>query len=244
MAIKDIAGRLLDFFLSLKTSVVLMLGLLFFFIAGALIMPVNPAFDTINALPLFQWLADAPVSATWWLLGSIALIAVLAVNTVACSVESLIRKRSGRQWLIVISPQVIHIGFLLMLVGHIVSASGGFKSNIVAMDGTRLNFPNGMVVKISGIDVKLSPKGFPLDWRADVEYFVDGEKVKSDFMAPNRPSFFRGYGTYLKRVRPYPVKAALVEVTREPGAPWALGGGAVFMLGNIVLVGLKMSRET
>ncbi len=241
--IKAIAYKVLDFFLSLKTSVVLMLGLLFFFVAGALVMPVHPAFETINTAPLFQWLNEAPTGATWWLLGSIALLAALVMNTLACSVESVMKKRSGRQWLLVISPQVIHIGFLLMLLGHLVSAYDSFKGTMVARDGTQATLPNGVVMRVSDIDVTLSERGFPLDWRAEVEYFVDGENVKSDFMAPNRPSFFKGYGAYLKQVRPFPVKAAMVEVTREPGAPWALGGGVIFMVGTIALVGLKMSRE-
>jgi cytochrome c biogenesis protein ResB len=241
--VKAIANKVLEFFLSLKTSVVLMLGLLFFFVAGALVMPVHPAFETINSVPLFEWLRDAPTGATWWLLGSIALLAALVANTLACSIESLIKKRSGRQWLLVISPQVIHIGFLLMLLGHLVSASGGFKANMFALEGTRASLPNGVVVKVNKLDIKLSPLGFPLDWRADIEYQRDGKVVKSDYSAPNRPSFFEGYGVYLKQVRPYPMRAALIEVTREPGAPWALGGGVIFMLGNIALVGLKMSRE-
>lgn len=241
--VKVLAHRVLGFFLSLKTSVVLMLGLLIFFVAGALIMPLHPAFESINSVPLFEWLSEAPAGGSWWLLGAIALLAVLVINTVACSIESLIKKRSGRQWLLVISPQVIHIGFLLMLVGHLVSASGGFKAAMFALEGSRASLPNGVVVRVSRLEVKLSPTGFPLDWRADIEYFRDGKMVKSDFSAPNRPSFFGGYGVYLKQVRPYPMRAALIEVTREPGAPWALGGGAVFMLGTIVLVGLKMSRE-
>jgi hypothetical protein len=241
--VKSIANKVLGFFLSLKTTVVLMLGLLFFFVSGALVMPVHPAFKSITEVPLFEWLRDAPTGATWWLLGALALLVALVMNTLACSVESLVRKRSGRQWLLVISPQVIHIGFMLMLLGHLVSGYDSFKGVLVAREGTQVRLPNGVVMKVSDIDVTLTERGFPIDWRARVEYSDDGKLLKSDFMAPNRPSFFRGYGAYLKQVRPYPVRAAMVEVTREPGAPWALGGGVVFMLGTIALVGLKMSRE-
>ncbi len=241
--IRNIACKILDFFLSLKTSVVLMLGLVFFFVAGAVVMPVHPAFETINSFTLFRWLREAPLDGSWWLLGTIALLGVLVINTAACSVESLLRKRGGRQWLLVISPQVIHIGFLLMLLGHLVSASEGFRGTVYAVEGSQARLPNGIVVKVSRLDVTITPTGFPIDWRADIVYLKDGELVKSDFSAPNRPSFYGGYGVYLKQVRPFPMRAAVIEVTREPGAPWALGGGAVFMLGTIVLVGLKMSKE-
>jgi hypothetical protein len=241
--VKAAAHRLLDFLLSIKTTVVLMLGLIIFFVAGALIMPLHPAFESINSMPLLRWLAQAPAGGTWWLLGTIVLLAVLAANTVACSVESLIRKRSGRQWLLVVSPQVIHIGFMLMLLGHLVSAYGGFKGTMVAVEGTQARLPNGVTLKVSRLDVRRTPSGFPTDWRADVVYLKDGETLKTDYSAPNRPSFHDGYGVYVKQVRPFPMRAALIEVTREPGAPWALGGGAVFMLGTIALVALKMSRE-
>jgi cytochrome c biogenesis protein ResB len=241
--VRAAAKRLLDFLLSIKTTVVLMLGLIIFFVAGALIMPLHPAFESINSVPLLEWLAEAPAGGTWWLLGTIVLLAVLAANTVACSAESLMRKRSGRQWLLVVSPQVIHIGFMLMLLGHLVSAYGSFKGTMVAVEGSRARLPNGVTLKVSRLDVKLTPSGFPTDWRADVVYLKDGETLKTDYSAPNRPSFHGGYGVYVKQVRPFPMRAALIEVTREPGAPWALGGGAVFMLGTIALVALKMSRE-
>jgi len=241
--VKNIGNKVLGFFLSLKTTVVLMLGLLMFFVAGALIMPVHSAFESITWVPLFEWLSEAPLSASWWLLGSLALLVALVLNTLACSIDSLIKKRSGRQWLLVIAPQIIHIGFLLMLVGHLVSGLSGYKEMFPFQEGTMVRMPGNIILKVSQIDVTLTKEGYPIDWRAAVDYIDNGKLVKSDYMAPNRPSFFRGYGAYLKQVRPYPIKAALVEITREPGAPWALGGGVVFMIGTIVLVGLKMSRE-
>jgi len=240
---RTIAHRVLDLFLSLKTTVVLMLGLLFFFVAGAVVMPVHPAFRTITGLPMFTWLAHVPIGASWWLLGALALLSALVINTIACSVESLLKKRSGRQWLLVISPQVIHIGFMLMLLGHLVSGIDSFKGGFIAEEEASVGLPNGLVMVVGDIDITLTDRGFPTDWRASVAYFDGNKLLRSDLLAANRPSFYRGYGTYLKQVRPYPVKKAVIEVTREPGAPWALGGGIVFMLGTIALVWLKMSRE-
>ncbi len=243
MSVKAIAGMVLGLFLSLKTSVVIMLGLIMFFVAGALIMPVSEAFQSINSMPMFRWLRQAPAADTWWLLGSIVLLGALALNTVACSVEALLRKRQGRRWLLIIAPQIIHIGFLLMMLGHLVSASGGMRGTAVAIEGMNIRLPDRLVLKVTEINIRLGPTGHPADWRASIEYSRDGNKLRDDYMAPNRPSFFEGYGVYLKQVRAAPMKAALIEVTREPGAPWALGGGLVFIVGNTVLVGLKMSRE-
>jgi hypothetical protein len=42
-------------------------------------------------------------------------------------------------------------------------------------------------------------------------------------------------------MRPFP--AALIEVSREPGAIWALVGGLFFLAGMITLLILKIKKE-
>lgn len=239
-----IATRTLDFFLSVKTTVVLLLGLVIFMVAGAFVMPMREEYASINAIPLLKWLGQTPVSATWWILGSAVLLTVLALNTVVCGARSLFKRPAGRHWLWVLAPQIVHLGFLLMLLGHLVSSVGGISGSLMARDGTMVNLRDGLVMRISGLDVTLSPKGYPLDWRASVQYMdSSGQSLGSAVLRPNKPSFFRGYGVYLKHVKPYPMKSAHIEISREPGAVWALGGGLVFLLGTIALVGHKMARE-
>jgi hypothetical protein len=55
--------------------------------------------------------------------------------------------------------------------------------------------------------------------------------------------FHRGVGVYVKDLRAFPHKMVLLEVSREPGAIWALGGSILFMTGTIALLMLKMKRE-
>jgi len=35
----------------------------------------------------------------------------------------------------------------------------------------------------------------------------------------------------------------MIEVSKEPGAPWALGGSVMFIAGMIALLVLKIARE-
>ena len=70
------------------------------------------------------------------------------------------------------------------------------------------------------------------------------KKIKEDSLSPNSPSFYKGLGIYLKDIQPYPLKAVLLEVSKEPGAAWALVGGILFMLGTITLLILKIKRES
>jgi len=43
------------------------------------------------------------------------------------------------------------------------------------------------------------------------------------------------------KVAPFPV--AMIEVSREPGAPWALAGGILFIAGMVTLLFLKIRQE-
>jgi hypothetical protein len=235
-----VLGKALDFFLSLRTAIWLLLALIVLFLFGALVMPVREEFQGINALPLFLWLRESPPGASWWLLGSIAALSLLTANTLLCSIESIIRKRRSSQWLLIISPQVIHIGFLFMLLAHLVSSTGSFKGRAAVQEGAGVMLPGEVVLRVKAIEVLTGPGGFPTDWRAEVEYLSGDRRLREDYIGPNRPSFYRGLGVYIKDIRP---GAALIEVSREPGAPWSLAGGVLFMAGTLALFFLKIRKE-
>ena len=258
--LKDFFKKILGFFLSLRTAIWLLLALLLLLLFGALLMPTMEGFKSMNSMPLFQWLRENPPVATWWLWGSIILLSLLTANTLVCSIESVIKKRArpsaekmgGRQWLLVISPQVIHIGFLFMLLAHLMSSAGGFRGRVVAYEGSNIMLPDNestkigsakTVLRVKALTVEVGPMGYPRDWRADIEYLSGGKKLKGDYLSPNRPSFYRGLGIYLKEIRAYPVKSCLLEISREPGSTWALIGGILFMTGTVLLIGLKVKRE-
>jgi hypothetical protein len=235
---------ILNFFLSLRTALWLLMAQLLLFVVGAVLMPTRSEYEAMNSTALFTWLIESPASVTWWLWASVLVLSLMTLNTVACSIESVIKKRQNRQWLLVISPQVIHIGFILMLLAHLLSSLGATKGQAVVREGTHIRLDSESTLRVKSLDVRISPQGYPMDWRADIEFIGGGQAAsRPDFLAPNRPSFFRGYGVYLKEIRPYPVKTALLEINREPGAPWALAGGILFTIGTIALVALKIRRE-
>jgi cytochrome c biogenesis protein ResB len=233
--------KIFGIFLSLRTAVWLLLAMLVLMAFGAVQMPAMSEYESMNSMALLRWLSVQPLKATWWLWGLVGLLSLLTANTLLCSAESLIKKRQGRQWLLVISPQVIHIGFLFILLAHLMSSAASERWSAVAGEGTSLVLPNRTVLRVDNVDLRLGPGGFPTGWRADVVYLdAGGEKLREDFMAPNRPSFFRGLGVYIKDVKP---GAVLLEVSREPGARWALVGSVLFIVGAAALSALKIRRE-
>ena len=198
--------------LSLRTPAWLLGGLLMLSTAGAVQMPAMKAYESMNSTHLFEWVLDQRTGVTWWIWGSIVLLTLLALNTLACSAESLLKKRAGRHWLLVISPQIIHIGFMFMLLAHLMSASSGFNGSVWVREGSVINLPSGSTMQVERIDLILSPRGFPLDWSTNIKFISPDQPAPiAGVMAPNKPSFHKGYGHYLKQVRP---GAALIEERR------------------------------
>ena len=228
---------------SLRTAIWLLLALLCILLYGSIIMPLREEFQGLHMAPLFQWLAESPAGVTWWLWAAIGVLSLLTANTLLCSVESIIKKSGTRNMLLVLSPQVIHIGFLFVLLGHLLSSYGSFKATAYVTQGTVLPLPNNESVVFGEIHADAGPSGYITDWSADIRYLKGGGLSRMDVIGPNSPSFHGGFGIYIKTVefRPFPV--ALVELSRDPGAIWALVGGIFFLIGMAALLLLKIRRE-
>jgi len=237
-------GRVFRAIGSLRLSLWLLAAQLMLFLAGAIQMPLSEYYRSMNTMPLFEWMRIAPPVTSWWLWASVAVMVLLALNTLFCGVESIFRKGAGKQWFQVLPPQAIHAGFLLMLAGHLASSAGAMHEQYPMREGSAVMIPGGYYMRLGEVELDLAPMGYPLDWRARLEYYSSaGDLMERGVAAPNRPSFpasLGGLGVYVKQAA---YGGALMEVHREPGTLWALGGGALFTLGTIALTGLKMRRE-
>lgn len=235
--------KILDFFLSLRTAIWLLLAQIIMLLFGAIIMPLKEEFQALHTEPLLKWLMETPAGITWWLWGAIVILSLLTANTLFCSIESIIKKRGGRQWLLIISPQIIHIGFLFMLLAHLLSSYGSFRGTAFMNEGSAISLPNGNELMLSEIKTDIGPSGYIRNWSANIKYYRDGIFIADDLIQPNSPSLMDGLGVYIKTVQMRPSPAVLIEVTREPGALWALVGGILFLLGMITLLALRIKRE-
>ena len=233
-----------DFFFSLRTTLWLLGVSLVFMFAGAFIMRGKSEFRELHSTPLFEWIQNQPLNLTWWLWCLIGLLAVLTVNTLFCSVESIIKKRKVTQWLLLISPQIIHIGFLFILLAHLLSGIGASQKLLPAREGTQLKIAgNDTVLKVNNINIKLDYYGNIEDWAVAVEYLSKGKSFLKDTIRPNDPSVLQGFNINVKDLRSHPVKAVLLQINREPGALWALVGGILFTVGIVILILLKIKLE-
>lgn len=233
---------ILNLLLSLRTAIWLLCGLIVLLFAGAVVMPAHQEFQSIHAAPLIDWMEAQPFGITWWLWVSILLLVVLTANTLFCSVDSIIKKRKVTQWLLLISPQVVHIGFLFILLAHLLSSLGGFKGMAVAAEGTSLRVLDTTELHVRSIDLSIDPNGYLTDWSVSLEYRDGGAPVRQDRLLPNKPSLYKGLNIHVKDLQAFPYRAVLLEVSREPGAFWALIGGVLFMAGTIALIAVKLRR--
>ncbi len=232
--------KLLSLLTSIRTANILLGLFILLLIAGAILMPERPSFQRINQMPLFSWLKEAPLSDTWWLYGEIAVLFVLALNTVFCSIQSLIKKTQGKSLLLKISPQIIHLGFCFIMVAHLVSSAYSFHLFWVFQETSRAKLPDGTVLELERINYS-AERGYLTSMQAIFK--LKGKDEKRLTIAPNRPALVSGVGVYLKQIALNPVPRALIEISYEPGALWALTGGVLFCLGTVLLIGLRLKQS-
>ena len=240
---RTIVKKVIDFFFSLRTAIWLLLSLVILLLFGSIMMPLKEEFQTMSMVPLFQWMTANPLWITWWLWAAVGVLSLLTANTLLCSIESVLKKRGAKHWLLVLSPQIIHAGFLFILLAHLLSSYGSFKGMTFVSQGSILQLPNGLTVLFKDVNANVDQAGYIEDWSADVRYFRGGAEIASDVIRPNEPSFEGGLGIYIKTVRMEPFPTAMIEVSREPGAPWALAGGILFIAGMATLLTLKIRIE-
>ncbi|HIJ86453.1 MAG TPA: cytochrome C biogenesis protein ResB [Desulfuromonadales bacterium] len=198
----------------------------------------------INSMPLFMWLRETPLSISWWLWIVLALLAVLALNTVLCSSETLWSRWGRGGWSALLAPQFMHAGFLLIVLAHLLSATGSSFNAVTVGEMTLAALPDGSRFGVASISVATSPQGLPLGFSSELVPDVTrpAERV---VISPNHPWFHQGYGVYIKQAEAYPYKRALLEIHREPGAAVALAGALLFTVGNVMLVMIRSKqRET
>lgn len=235
-----------NFFLSLKTTVWTLSGLVCLFFVGSYMMPVHQdIFASMNDDLLFEWVEKVAIQNvwhTWWFFAALAVLVLLTVNTVVCSLQAIRGKWSRENALLRISPQIIHIGFLFILLAHLLGAGWGYKLAGLLPEGALGRLPENIGLHIQEIRVESDAKGYMKDWAVKVALYENNVLVKNGILGPNQPLFYKGTGIYVKTLNFERGPAALLLVAKDPGAMWALVGGILFILGSITLVVLKWEK--
>lgn len=237
---------MIKFFLSLKTAVWTLFALVCLFFIGSSMMPAHrEVFSSMNDQILLRWMegiASDNLWYTWWFFAALAALALLTINTLACSVQAVLGRWSREDFFLRISPQIVHIGFLFILLAHLLGAGWGYKLSGMMPEGAYAPLPENKALGLREIRVQTDANGYMTDWAAEVELFENNVRVKTGTLGPNKPLFYQGTGIYLKSLNYERGPAAVLMIARDPGAIWALVGAVLFMLGLVMILVLKWKK--
>jgi len=201
------------------------------YVAGAFFIPENlDIFTEINDMPLFTWLRQnrGALPVAFWIYLLLVVMALLVVNIVGNGYVTLVAGIKGRRYLQVIPPQVLHVGVVLVLFGHMVSAVSGYKQDVPIklhekriVRGHVLELVNLESLKIEGED--------STRWR--VGLVIDG---KAATLEPAQPAFIDTIGYFAKSASEN-TRSALIGLVSDPGMGWEIAGAVCFILGALGL---------
>jgi hypothetical protein len=235
-----------NFFGSLKTTVWTLLVMIILFFIGAYMMPAHrQVFEPMNEDILLHWAtgtASGNLWSTWWFFAALAALTLLTVNTLVCSIQAIRGRWSRADFLLHISPQIVHLGFLFILLAHVLGAGWGYKLSGLLPEGAYGQLPENRVLYLKQIRVETSAKGYMTDWTAEASLFENNTRVMTGTLGPNKPLFYNGVGIYLKSLNFEKGPAAFLVVASDPGTIWALAGGLLFIMGSVMLLVLKWKK--
>jgi len=88
-------------------------------------------------------------------------------------------------------------------------------------------------IALEDVRVQEDKNGYVVDWEAKVRWTGDGNQTDALSLRPVHPLYFGSYGVYTKSVNvDKDGSSALIRVSRDPGAPWALLGGLLLCVGG------------
>jgi len=235
-----------NFFLSIKTTVWTLLLLICFFFVGSFMMPLHrEIFSSMNDDILLAWVARSSVDTIWytaWFFAAIGGLVLLTINTLVCSIQAVREKWSRSNVLLRISPQITHIGFLFILLAHLLGGVRGYRISGALPEGAVARLPEGQALYLRSVHADSDGRGFPRDWSAEVTLFANNEQVAQGTLGPNQPLLYKGMGIYMKSFEFEPRPYAVILIAKDPGAIWALVGGILFILGSVTLLALKWKK--
>jgi hypothetical protein len=138
---------------SMRLFCILAFAIAAWFTAALFLYPkYSVLFREIDRNVLFHWLfASSPFGdpVRIWLLGLIALVAILGLNLAACvaddftSLSRMLKKRNGssRAAISKLTILLVHISYVLILSGHLITAVSGYRISVAAEPGKIIGGP-------------------------------------------------------------------------------------------------------
>jgi len=196
--------RVWNFFASVYLTVVLAALICLVAVWGSVLSVRYPqfyrAFDQEVLLPFLSGLGGEYLGLTAWVWALIALTAVFGVNAAVCTADKVWAVLKNRKPWPALFPHIVHIGFLIALLGHLAGSVWGFRSygNVVFKGDTiRVPHADGLFLRLDANEMKVLPTGEPDSLRTEVTLLdADGKVVEQGALGMNDPLIHKGIAFY------------------------------------------------
>ncbi len=222
----------------------LMLAILFFVIGSVYMRLEKEALPQLNFQLLPAWLARnglPRIGLSWWLFGLLFTLLLLGINAFACSIDRLRRllpqrrQMPGGEFAVAVVPTLVHLVFLLVLGGHLLSSAAGSVETVSCAPGRTAALAGGRSLEVLAVrydthDAPPALAGKLKGMSAELRYRASGvdERFTAAVLAPVHRA---GYRFHLDAIDKYARTRELrLIVRRDPGIGIILPGLAVIIL--------------
>lgn len=225
------------------------------FFMGSIFYGINSKiFVFLNSAMLFEWLGTFGLENlrhTWWFFLLLGALFLLGVNTSICTIERMVRiirlrnRRSIKNMLFLLAPHIMHLAFLIIIVGYFVLYTFGVNSyNNIMKPGLRRCLPGSSVV-MELRDPSFSTVRHQHNDSLNGLYvaatytllFHDGDKTDMRRIGLNSPCIYRGYSIHVVDFNPQRTNAMTsgvwvnLTIKKNMGIPLFMVGIISFAIG-------------
>lgn len=234
-------------------------------LAGSLIMRHNPSvFSGLSRVFLQEWIKISGIgllNITWWFLLALLLLVFLSLNTFVCTVNrtysifKVSANKKKHEILLKLSPQIMHVGFIIVLTGLLVSHTAGTNlTNQIVQEGNPITIDDfNLKIELKNLSIKFEKEtafkaltGMPKSVCAVVSLSEQGKKPEKRTIAINRPLLFRGITFVLKDYYPKmtssEIKSSInLQIKKDKGM-YIQAAGALFFGSGLIAFVLQICR--
>jgi hypothetical protein len=213
-------------------AVVVLLGVGSFVIAATR-DGASSGLRTDEVLPFFE----QPSAWHAWFYLLLPACALYALNTILCTWDTTIdRWRKGQRSPWQHGPAVVHVGFLLALLAHLVGALGSGEGEPLGVTAEWTDLGDGRQARVVELRPEEHPNGQLKQLLATLEVRDGtdgvGERVQVGF---NRPLFSTTGSRLLLLAGADRGPVVFLRPRDAPGIPWALGAAIVLGIGMVLM---------
>lgn len=160
--------KTIDFLSNLTLTFWLLNGITFFFITGMQYSRAHYRFiESLDNMTVQNWFVRFGLQHpewSWWIAVIFILMILLGINTILCAlnrVRNLLRTKnsiSTPKLLFLLTPSFIHILFILLLAGHLLTFTAGLHQRVPIVPDAVVTLPSLSQLRVMSIDMQNYPE--------------------------------------------------------------------------------------